>query len=92
MKQTTRIKVTMINKVYEKNIVVINNIETLEQAAYLLFQHMKDMNRQRKQRTYSFMIFTSQHEDDDKINIAIKWCIEKTEPSQQLEHLKRPTA
>ncbi len=82
----------MIDKVHEKNIVVMNEEYHLEQSTYLLFKYMKDMNEKRKQKTYSFIIFTSEHEDDDKINIAIKWCIEKIEPSQQLEHLKRPTA
>ena len=82
----------MINKIHQKTIVVKNNEAALEQATYLLFQFMKDMNKQRKQIIYDFMVFTSEHEDDDKINITIKWSIEKIEPSQQLEHLKKSTA
>jgi len=82
----------MINKVHEKTIVVMNNTEALEHATLVLFRFMKYMNKQRKQTIYDFMIFTSEHEDDDKRNITIKWSIEKIEPEFINEHLERPTA
>ncbi len=70
----------MINKVHEKTIVIMHDEYSFQQATYLLLKYMTDMNEKRRQNTYDFMIFTSEHEDVDKRNITIKWSIEKIEP------------